>query len=182
MGPRILKTIAMFLPYFRTLSILVVIALTLRVSHAEDAGTVKTEYRETAVNGAAAINLKTWTTTRNGLVILKHVERDLTRSGKFDQVDTIIFYDGKKVLHFASLLGKRSCFFHPEAGVTVLQSDSDGDGRYDRIVISDAHKQMVDSFTVAADGKVTPISDAELKKQQDALKLFGETMKNFDKR
>jgi hypothetical protein len=168
--------------HFRTLSLTCVFAVTSLISHAEDADTVKTEYREAAANGAAAINLKTWTTTRSGQVIIKHEERDLTRSGKFEQIDTLIFHDGKKVLHFVTLLGKRSCFFHPEAGFTVLQSDSDGDGRYDRIVISDAHEQMVDSFTIAPDGKLTPISDAELKKQLDVMKRFSEGMKKFDKR
>ena len=152
------------------------------VSHAEDADTVKTEYNEAAANGATAINLKTWTTTRAGQVIIQHEERDLTHNGKFEQVDTLIFHDGKKVLHFSTVLGKRSCFFYPEAGFTVLQSDTDGDGRYDRISISDAHEQPVDSFTIASDGKVTPIPDADLKKQQDLLKRFDEAMKNFDKR
>jgi len=152
-----------------------------RTSHAEDAGTLKTEYYEAAVNGATAINYKRWNTSRDDKVIVTHEERDLTRSGKFEQIDTLIFHDGKKVLHFVTLLGKRSCFFHPEAGFKVLQGDSDGDGRYDRIVISDAREQMVDSFTIAADGRITPIPDAELKKTQDMLKRGAEIMKNFDK-
>ncbi len=171
----------MFL-HFRTLALLCAFALISHSSHAEDAGTLKTEYYEAAVNGGTAINYKRWNTSRDGKIIVTHEERDLTHKGTFDQIDTLIFHDGKKVLHFVTLLGKRSCFYHPEAGFTVLQSDSDGDGRYDRIVISDAHEQMVDSFTIAPDGKVTPISDAELKKQLDIMKRFSETMKNFDKR
>lgn len=81
----------------------------------------------------------------------------MTRKGSFDQIDTLIYHDGKKVLHFITILGKRSCFFHPESGCIVLQSDSDGDGRYDRIVLNDAKGQMVDSFTIAADNRITPI-------------------------
>jgi len=169
----------MFLRSLRPLSLLCAFALT---CHAEDAGTLKTEYFEAAVNGAATINLKRWNTSRNGKLIVTHEERDQTRKGKFDLIDTLVFHDGKKVLHFVTLLGKRSCFFHPEAGFTVLQSDSDGDGRYDRIVISDSHHQMLDSFTIAADGRITPIPDAELKKTQDMLKRGAQIKKDFDKR
>ena len=151
------------------------------VTHAEDAGTLKTEYYEAAVNGATAINYKRWNTSRDGKIIVTHTETDQLQKGKFDLINTLIFHDGKKVLHFVTLLGKRSCFFHPEAGIKVLQGDSDGDGRYDRIVFSDAREQMVDSFTIAADGRVTPIPDAELKKTQDMLKRGAEIMKNFDK-
>lgn len=148
---------------------------------AEDATTPKSEYYEAAVNGSTAINYKRWNTSRAGKLIITHEERDLTQKGAFDQLDTLIYHDGKKVLHFVSILGKRSCFFHPESGCTVLQSDSDGDGRYDRIVLNDAKGQMVDYFTISADNRITPISDAELKKAADALTKFSEGMKNFDK-
>ena len=171
----------MFL-HLPTLSVICAFTLTSLISHAEDAGTLKTEYYEAAVNGAAAINYKRWNTSRDGKVIITHTETDQLHNGKFDLIDTLVFHDGKKVLHFVTLLGKRSCFFHPEAGFTVLQGDSDGDGRYDRIVISDAHEQMVDSFTIAADGRITPMPDAELKKTQEMLKRGAQIMKDFDKR
>jgi hypothetical protein len=149
-----------------------------RTSSAEDSGTLKTEYYESAINGAT-INYKRWNTSRDGKLIITREERDENHSGKFDQVDTLIFHDGKKVLHFFTLLGKPACFFHPEAGFTVLQSDSDGDGHYDCIVISDA-EHVVDAFTLAPDGRIIPISDAKLKQQQDALKLLHDAMKKMD--
>jgi hypothetical protein len=167
--------------YFRTLSLFCAFAVTSVIGRAQDADTLKTEYYEAAVNGATAINYKRWNTSRDGKIIVTHEERDLTRKGTFNQIDTLIFHDGKKVLHFVTLLGKRSCFFHPDAGFKVLQGDSDGDGRYDRIVISDTREQMVDSFTIAPDGRITPMPDAELKKTQDMLKRGAEIMKNFDK-
>ena len=172
----------MFLRHIRTLSLLLAFALMSRSGRAEDAGTLKTEYYEATVNGGTAINYKRWNTSRDGKVIVTHTETDQLHNGKFDLIDTLIFHDGKKVLHFVTLLGKRSCFFHPEAGFTVLQGDSDGDGRYDRIVISDAHEQMVDSFTIAPDGRISPMPDAELKKTQDMLKRGAQIMKDFDKR
>jgi hypothetical protein len=142
---------------------------------------LKTEYYEAAVNGATAINYKRWNTFRDGKLILTHEERDLTQKGVFSQIDDLVLQDGKKVVHFVTLMGKRSCFFHPQAGFKVLQSDSDGDGRYDRLVISDAREQMVESYTITVDGKITPIPDAELRKLQDMQKRFGEAMRNFDK-
>ena len=158
---------------------LTVVPLSIR---AEDARPLKTEYHESAVNGATAINYKRWDTFRNGKLIVKREERDLTRTGKFGQIDEIVFHDGQKILHFITILGKRSCFFHPQGGFTVLQSDSDGDGRFDRIVISDAKEQMVDSFSIGPDGHIVPTPDAELKKLQDIMKQGAEAMKNFDKR
>jgi hypothetical protein len=62
-----------------------------------------------------------------------------------------------------------------------LQGDSNGDGRYDRIIINDAQGVMVDYFDIGADGKLIPISDAQLKKTQGTFKEFSDGMKNFDK-
>jgi hypothetical protein len=148
----------------------------------EDASPLKTEYYESAVNSATAINYKRWDTFRNGKLIVKREERDLLHTGKFVQIDEIVFHDGQKILHFSTIDGKRSCFFHPQGGFTVLQSDSDGDGRYDRILVSDAKEQMVDSFSIGPDGHIVPTPDAELKKLQDILKQSAEAMKNFDKK
>ncbi len=66
------------------------------------------------------------------------------------------------------------------AGCTVLQGDSDGDGRYDRVVINDSKGAIVGYFDIGLDGKLTPISDALLKKMQASLKDFSDGMKNFD--
>ncbi len=165
-----------------TRSLLCACALISCSSYAENTNTLKTEYYEAAVSVGKTINYKRWNTFRDGKLIVTYEEQDLANKGTFDQIDTLIFHDGKKVLHFVSLQGKRSCFFHPEGGFTVVQGDSDGDGRYDQIIIQDAQGKMVDLFTIAVDGKVTPISDAELKKVQDAMKQFSEGMKNFDKR
>jgi hypothetical protein len=151
------------------------------ILRAEEQTTLKTEYYEAAVNGGKAINYKRWNTSREGIVILTHEERDLMQNGKFSQIDTIVFHDGKKLLHFTTIDGKRSCFTHPEPGCTVLQGDSDGDGRYDRIVINDKKGTIVGYFDIGGDGKLIPISDAQLKKMQDGLKAFSDGMKDFDK-
>jgi hypothetical protein len=105
---------------------------------AEEENTLKTDYHEAAIDGGKSINYKRWNTSRSGKIILTHEETDPTRTGKFNQIDTIVFHDGKKLLHFMSIDGKRMCFYHPETGCTVLHGDSDGDGRDDRIVINDA--------------------------------------------
>ena len=94
---------------------------------AEDQTTLKTEYYEAAVNGGKAVNYKQWKTSRDGKLILTHEERDLMQNGKFVQIDTIIFQDGKKLLHFVTLSGKRTCFYHPEAGYTAMLSHLAGD-------------------------------------------------------
>jgi hypothetical protein len=158
-----------------------IFACSFGILRAEEPTTLKTEYYEAAVNGGKAINYKRWSTSRDGKVILRHEEHDLMQNGKFSQIDTIVFHDGKKLLHFITIDGKRSCFYHPEPGCTVTQGDSDGDGRYDKIIISDAKGLVVDYFNIGADGKLTPISDAELKTMQKALKDFSDGMKNFDK-
>ncbi|MES2470536.1 MAG: hypothetical protein V4675_24790 [Verrucomicrobiota bacterium] len=156
-------------------------ALIFNIVNAQEEGALKTEYYEAAVNSAKAVNYKRWNTSRDGKVILTHEERDLMRNGKFSQIDSIVFYDGKKLLHFFTLEGKRTCSYHPETGCTVTQGDPDGDGRYDAITVSDPKGVVVDYFDVAADGKLTPISDAKLKVMQKALKDLSEQMKNFDK-
>lgn len=156
-------------------------ALILNIVNAQEEGPLKTEYYEAAVNSAKAVNYKRWNTSRDGKVVLTHEERDLMRNGRFSQIDTIVFHDGKKLLHFFTIEGKRTCFYHPETGCIVTQGDPDGDGRYDTITVSDSKGVVVDYFDVAADGKLTPISDAKLKTMQKALNDFSEGMKNFDK-
>lgn len=156
-------------------------ALMLSIVSSQEEQSLKTDYYEAAVNFAKATNYKRWNTSRDGKVILTHEERDLMRNGKLSQIDTIVFHDGKKLLHFITLEGKRSCIYHPEVGCTVTQGDSDGDGRYDMIIINDAKGVVVDYFEIGADGKLTPISDAKLKTMQKALKDFSDGMKNFDK-
>ncbi len=86
------------------------------ILRADDQTTLKTEYYEAAVNGGKAINYKRWKTSRGGTFILTHEERDLMQNGKFSQIDTIVFQDGKKLLHFTTIDGKRLCFTHPESG------------------------------------------------------------------
>ncbi|WP_367871413.1 hypothetical protein [Luteolibacter sp. Populi] len=148
---------------------------------AEEVATLKPEYYEAATNGGNAINYKRWQTSRNGKVILKHEERDLLGTGKFEQIDTTIFHEGKKVVHFITLQGKRMCTVYPECGLTVAQADSNNDGQYDRTVLSDATGRMVDYFTIGADGRISAISDEALKKVSDGLKEFSEGMRDFDK-
>lgn len=162
-------------------SVIFASALILSIANAEEQESLKTDYYEAATNLAKAVNYKRWNTSRAGKVILSHEERDLMRNGKFSQIDTIVFQDGKKLLHFITLEGKQSCVYHPETGCTVTHGDSDGDGRYDRIVISDTKGVVVDYFDVGADGKLTPISDAKLKAMQKTLKEFSDGMKDFDK-
>jgi hypothetical protein len=149
---------------------------------AEEVATLKPEYSESSTNGTKAITLKRWQTRRNGKVVIKHEERDLHQDGEFDQVDTLIFHDDKKVLHLMTFQGKKTCFFYPESGLAVTQSDSDDQGQYDRIVLNDAKKQIVDCFIKGADGRLVAISDEELKKVADALNSFSEKMRDFDKR
>ena len=170
MNPLSLYTLVLFLAFPCASSIL----------RANDQGTLKTEYHEGSGSEGQAVISKRWVTSRDGKVIIRHEESDLMRKGTFDQIDTLIFHNDIKVLHFVTILGKHSCFIHPESGLTVLQSDTDGDGRYDRFILSNAEGKMVDSFTIATDGKVTPISDAELKKTQALLKEFNEGMKKSD--
>jgi hypothetical protein len=149
------------------------------ILRAEDQTTLKTEYYEAAVNGGTAINYKRWKTSRGGTVILTHEEHDKMQNGKFSQIDTIVFQDGKKLLHFITIDGKRMCSTHPESGCTVLQGDHDGDGLNDRIVITDTKGTIVGYFDMAADGKLTPISDADLKKLQTGMKDFSDGMKSL---
>ncbi len=162
-------------------SVMLASTLILGIGNAEEDGALKADYYEAAVNLSKTVNYRRWNTSRDGKVILTHEERDLMRNGKFSQIDTIVFHDGKKILHFTTLEGKRMCTYHPESGCTVTQGDSDGDGRYDTITVSDSKGEVVDYFDVAADGKLTPISDAKLKTMQKALKDFSEGMKNFEK-
>jgi hypothetical protein len=156
-------------------------ALPFNIVSAQEEVPLKTEYYEAAVNLAKDVNYRRWNTSRDGKVIMTHEERDLMRNGKFSQIDTIIFHDGKKLLHFITLEGKRVYSYHPETGCTVTQGDSNGDGRYDTITVSNSKGVVVDYFDIAADGKLTPISDAKLKTMQKALNDFSEGMKNFDK-
>ena len=79
------------------------------VLQAEDQLALKTEYYEAAVNGSKAINFKRWSTSRSGTIILTHEERDLLMNGKFNQVDTIVFHNGKKLLHIITIEGKGIC-------------------------------------------------------------------------
>ena len=162
-------------------SVMLASTLILGIGNAEEEGALKADYYEAAVNFSKTVNYKRWNTSRNGKVILTHEERDLMRNGTFSQIDTVVFHDGKKLLHFINIEGKRSCIYHPETGCTVTQGDSDGDGRYDRIIINDAKGSVVDYFDVGADGKLTPISDAKLKAMQKTLKEFSDGMKGFDK-
>ena len=162
-------------------SVTLAATLILGIGNAEEEGSLKSDYYEAAVNSAKTINYKRWNTSRGGKVILTHEERDLMRNGKFSQIDTVVFHDRKKLLHFITIEGKRSCVYHPETGCTVTQGDSDGDGRYDSIIINDAKGSVVDYFDVGVDGNLTPISDAKLKTMQKALKDFSDGMKKFDK-
>lgn len=162
--------------YFAVSIVFACSCITLR---AEDQLTLKTEYYEAAVNGAKAVNYKRWNTSRDGKLILTHEQRDLMQNGTFVQTDTVIFQDGKKLLHFFTLNGKRTCFYHPEAGYTVAQSDSDGDGRYDRIIITETKGKIMEYLDIKADGTILPISDAQLKAMQEALNKFSDGMKKF---
>ena len=134
---------------------------------AADAGTLKTEYNESAINGSATINFKQWKTSRQGKVILTHETTVLMAGDTFDMISTIIFHDGHKILQLSSSLGKRLCSFQPQADYKALLVDADNDGIYDGIVITDARDRLIDSFTIAPDGRVTPISDAELQTRKE---------------
>ena len=142
---------------------------------------LKTEYYEAAVNSAPdpTINYKKWTTSRDGEIILVREERDLTRDGKWSQVDQIIMVKGKKVVHFLSLEGRRSVIFHPDANAKVIQADTDGDGIHERISLLDQKDRTLDIFQADKAGRITPISDDELAKWHKMLKDYSEVMKDF---
>jgi len=160
----------------------VMIAAVLMVGGVALAGEgLKTNYYESAVNSAPnpTINYKKWTTSRDGKVILIREERDLSRNGKWAQIDQIIMVDGKTAIHFLSLEGKRSVIYHPDAQVQVIHADPNGDGLLDRISLLDAKQRTVDMFLTDKTGRITPVSDEELAKWQKQMKDFSEAMKDF---
>ncbi len=140
---------------------------------------LKTNYYEAAVNSAPdpTINYKKWTITRNGKDILVREERDLARNGTWAQIDQIILFDGKKVVHFISLEGKRTVIYYPDTQLKVVQGNGDGDWK--RITLMAGSERTVDIFQVDKSGLVIPVSDEELVTWQTMMKNFSEAMKEF---
>ena len=143
---------------------------------------LKTEYHEAAVNGGTntAINLKKWTTSRNGKVILVREERDVTGTGTWAQINQIIMVDGKKAVHSLSLEGKRSVIYYPDAQVQVIHADPNGGGLWDRITLLDAKQSTVDIFKADKTGRITPVPDEELAKWQKLLSANDEPIEAND--
>jgi hypothetical protein len=156
-------------------------AVTPAASRADEVNTLKTEYYEAATNFAPSVNHKQWTTFRNGKAILTRTEDDIARNGVFDSISTIISHEGQKILHLSSGLGKLLCSFEPQSKYQVLLVDADSNGVFERIVVSDAKGKLLDTFTVAPDGRVTPIPDAELRHNQDLLESGRKAFEKFNK-
>lgn len=140
-----------------------------------------TNYYEAAVNSAPdpTINYKKWTTSRDGEVILVREERDITRDGKWAQVDQPIMFKGKRVLLSMSLEGRRNGIFYPDAQVKIVLADTDGDGIQERITLMDERDRTLDIFQVDKAGRITPVTDEELANWLKMMKQFSETMKDF---
>ncbi|MES2659232.1 MAG: hypothetical protein V4689_11495 [Verrucomicrobiota bacterium] len=141
----------------------------------------KTEYYEAAVNGAQVINYKQWKTFRGNQLILTHEERDLGGDGSFSVIDFFVYHSGKKIIHSASVGKRRIFIFYPDAGAKAMQSDSDGDGRYDRLTIMDDHDKELETFAITPNGQLTPNREAVLKEYEEALKNAEEQMKKLPK-
>jgi hypothetical protein len=140
---------------------------------------LKTEYYEAAVNGATAINYKQWKTFRGNQLILTHEERDLAGNGNFSAIDFFVYYNGKKIIHSASVLERRIFLFYPDAGAQAMQSDSDGDGRYDKLTIMDDQGKTVETFAIAPDGRLAPNREADLKEMLEAVECAEKDMKKL---
>lgn len=142
---------------------------------------LKTNYYEAAVNSAPdpTINYRKWTTSRDGETILEREERDLTRNGKWAQVDQTIMFKGKKVLLLLSIEGRRSAIYYPEAKVKIVHADTDGDGFQERISLLDEKDRTLDILLIDKTGRATPIPDQELASWQKTMKGFSEAMKDF---
>jgi hypothetical protein len=148
---------------------------------ARDLPPLKTEYHEAVVNGGSAINYKQWKTFRGDQLILTHEERDLAGDGSFSSIDFLVYHDGKKIIHSASLQERRIFVFYPEAGVKAMQSDSDGDGRYDLLTLTRNDGKQSETFAIAVNGRLTPNREAVLKEAEEALKNAYEKMKKLPK-
>jgi hypothetical protein len=144
---------------------------------ARDLPPLKTEYYEAAVNGATAINYKQWKTLRGGELILTREERDLASDGKFSVIDFFVYHNGKKIIHSATVQERRIFIFYPDAGAQAMQSDSDGDGRYDKLTIMDNHEKTIETFAIAPDGRLTPNREADIKEMLEMIDRVEKEMK-----
>ena len=155
----------------------------LRVA-ARDLPPLKTEYYESATNGAAKINYKLWKTVRGGQLLMTREERDITGDGTFSSIDYLVYHNGQKVFQFTSVEfsaveRRRLCIFYPVSGAQAMQSDSDGDGRYDKLTIMDDRDKSVETFAIAPDGRLTPNREADLKEELEALERAEKDMKKL---
>jgi hypothetical protein len=148
---------------------------------ARDLPPLKTEYYEAAVNGSTVINYKQWKTFRGGQLILTREERDLTGDGKFSVIDFFVYYNGKKIIHSANVPERRIFKFFPDAGAQAMQSDSDGDGRYDKLTITDNNQKTIETFAIAPNGRLTPNWEAEIKEMLESIDLVEKAMKERSK-
>jgi hypothetical protein len=74
----------------------------LRVA-ARDLPPLKTEYYESATNGATKINYKLWKTVRAGQLLMTREERDIAGNGTFSSFDYLVYHHGQKVFQFTSV-------------------------------------------------------------------------------
>ena len=60
-----------------------------------------------------------------------------------------------------------------------MQSDSNGDGRYDLLTLTGDDGKQSETFAIAVNGRLTPNREAVLKAMEEALKNAEEKMKKL---
>lgn len=158
----------------------ITVALLLLIGGVAFAGEgLKTDYSESISSSSLnSTSNRTWTTSRDGRIILIRVENDLTRDETWAQVDQSIMLNGKPVMHFVSLKGKRSTIYHPDSQAQVIQTDPDAEGLPSRITLLDSKQQIVDIFQADQTGRISPANDEELMKWRGLFKQM-ESLENF---
>ena len=152
------------------------------LSRAVDIPPVKTEYYEAATNGATKVNYKLWKTVRAGQMLMTREERDIAGDGTFSSVAYLVYHNGQKLFQFTSNVFSATerrciCIFFPVSGARVMQSDTDGNGRYERLTVMDANGKRLETFAIALDGGLTLDTEAFIREEQATIDRVDKEMK-----
>ncbi len=123
--------------------------------------------------------IKRWTWTRDGVVILSRIVKELALPNPFTQIEQILYQGESKIFYSLFVNGNPSEIFYPAPLVEIARSDTDRDGQIDTISLLNSEQKLVELYSVDDAGLIEPQSDAQLNERRELLDSISENMKGF---